>query len=108
MSTTFAFVTFAWVFFRYDDDVHSALGYIKHIGVSIIDYPTQLLMLPVGKMAFVYIIPLVIGDWYLRRDERIISVTKYKSIRILVYYIILIAILMFIKNINSSFIYFQF
>jgi D-alanyl-lipoteichoic acid acyltransferase DltB (MBOAT superfamily) len=72
MSTTFAFVTFAWIFFR-ADGMQIALGYIKQIGVSIYNNPTMILhpyFIYKWKMVFVYIIPLVLGDWYLRRDER--------------------------------------
>ncbi len=108
MSTTFAFVTLAWIFFRTDDGIRSALGYIKHIGVSIIEHPGQFLMLPVGKMAFVYIIPLILGDWYLRRDERVLKSNK----KLLELLIIVITLIYFINTIlnktNASFIYFQF
>jgi len=107
MSTTFAFVTFAWIFFRTDDGIRSALGYIKHIGVSIIEHPGQFLMLPAGKMAFVYIIPLILGDWYLRRDERRLNITR------LLYILILLIVIEFSLRAYSSeeiqdFIYFQF
>jgi hypothetical protein len=104
MSTTFAFVTFAWIFFR-ADGMNIALGYIKHIVVSMLEHPGQFLILPGGKMAFVYIIPLVLGDWYLRRDER-----KYRFNRIIAILLAFISIFWLIKSIgnNTSFIYFQF
>jgi hypothetical protein len=106
MLTTFAFVTFAWIFFRVDDGIPSALGYITHIGVSIIEHPGQFLMLPSGKRAFVYIIPLILGDWYLRRDER-----KLMSPRV-PWVIYSIAVVVFLYEIifsqASTFIYFQF
>ena len=112
MSTTFAFVTFAWIFFRTDDGIRSALGYIKHIGVSIIEHPGQFLMLPSGKMAFIYIIPLILGDWYLRRDERKLLVTNQKTIRYSIYcflgILILVELLTYLNTEPSSFIYFQF
>jgi D-alanyl-lipoteichoic acid acyltransferase DltB (MBOAT superfamily) len=105
MSTTFAFVTFAWIFFR-ADGMNIALGYIKQIGDSIIEHPGQFLMLPAGKMAFVYIIPLIVGDWYLRRDER-----KLRTISSVLNYIIylFLAHLIFINfSRDTNFIYFQF
>jgi hypothetical protein len=102
MSTTFAFVTFAWIFFRTDDGIRSALGYIKHIGVSIIEHPGQFLMLPAGKMAFVYIIPLILGDWNLRRDERVLRSRQLINI------IIIITILIIGFGKDKSFIYFIF
>jgi alginate O-acetyltransferase complex protein AlgI len=106
MSTTFAFVTFAWIFFR-ADGMHIALGYIKQIGVSIIDYPEQFLILPGRKMAFVYIITLILGDWYLRRDERILKTTSNKLARIAIYWILILLISSSIGG-EQSFIYFQF
>lgn len=112
MTTTFAFVTFAWIFFRIDDDIRSSLGFIKHILVSIIEYPGQFLELPVGKMAFMYIIPLVLGDWYLRKDERLLLVPSNKYVRISIYcflgMLILIEMLTYLNAKPSSFIYFQF
>ncbi|MFY8166950.1 MAG: MBOAT family protein, partial [Sediminibacterium sp.] len=106
MSSTFAFVTFAWIFFR-ADGMNIALGYIKHIGVSILEHPGQFLILPGGKMAFVYIIPLILGDWYLRRDERKLNHPNKKLLQILIYILVLNLILQKFHNFNS-FIYFQF
>jgi D-alanyl-lipoteichoic acid acyltransferase DltB (MBOAT superfamily) len=106
MSTTFVFVTFAWIFFR-ADGMSIALGFIHHIGDSIIQYPGQLLSLPGGKMSFVYIVPLVLGDWYLRRDERSPRYPSQFVVRNLMYFILLILIF-FNFGSKSSFIYFQF
>ena len=107
MSTTYAFVTFAWIFFR-ADGMSMALGYIKHIGISILKDPGQFLTLSGGKMAFVYIIPLILGDWYLRRDERMLR----SPFKLLELFILTITLLYLINTIlsesNSSFIYFQF
>jgi hypothetical protein len=106
MSTTFAFVTFAWIFFR-ADGMQIALGYIKQIGVSISEHPGQFLILPGGKMVFVYIIPLVLGDWYLRRDERKLNQPKKLYLRKLLQILLIILILLNFGS-KSSFIYFQF
>ena len=102
MSTTFAFVTFAWIFFR-ADGMHFALGYIKQIGVSIIEHPGQFLLLPGGKMAFTYIIPLLIGDWYLRRDERVLKTNLIAQI-IIFWFVVLYSF----GDKSVTFIYFQF
>ena len=110
MSTTFAFVSFAWIFFR-ADGVHHAMGYVKQIGVSIIEHPEQLLMLPPYKKAFVYILPLILCDWYLRRNERILSIScKSKMLRKLIYVIVYYIIFLLLNGSDesSSFIYFQF
>ena len=108
MSTTFAFVTLAWIFFR-ADGMGFALSYIKQIGVSLIEHPGQLLLLPSGKMVFFFIIPLVLGDWWLRRDERELRVFNIKCIRIFIYFAFLFLIYIHLfSNEDSSFIYFQF
>jgi len=111
MSTTFAFVTFAWIFFR-ADGIHFALGYIKQIGESISQHPGQLLIRPGSSLAFLYILPLVLGDWYLRRDERALKVSTYNLVRLFMYCILgilsLIELLTYLNTKPSSFIYFQF
>jgi D-alanyl-lipoteichoic acid acyltransferase DltB (MBOAT superfamily) len=110
MSTTFAFVTFAWIFFR-ADGMSMASRYIKRIALSIIEYPGQFFILPGGKMAFVYIIPLIYADWFLRRDERYLRTLNNKVMRKVIYYLLaLIICIYFLLSISkpSQFIYFQF
>lgn len=104
MFTTFIFVSFAWIFFR-ADGIHFALGYIKQIGLSIIESPRNSLLLASGEMAFIYIFPLIIGDWYLRRDER-----RYQFNHLAGICLSFLSILWLIKSFgnNTSFIYFQF
>jgi alginate O-acetyltransferase complex protein AlgI len=109
MSTTFTFVTFAWIFFRNDYGIYSSLDYIKKIGTSIIANPGQLLMLPESKIAFLYIIPLVLVDWYLRRDERVYNLNFSKWLQFILFLILGVIVLYFlIINHNEQFIYFQF
>lgn len=77
MLSTFTFVTFAWIFFR-ADNIESAFGYLKQMAVSIYFHSDQLVHFPSSvhvddvsiRMAFIYIIPLIIIDWFLRRNER--------------------------------------
>jgi hypothetical protein len=83
-----------------------ALNYLKHIGQSIVSQPHQLSMLE-GKATFAYIIPIVLGDWWLRRDERKLRVVRSPVIRKLLYWVMAILILSKFSS-NSSFIYFQF
>jgi hypothetical protein len=83
-----------------------AMGYIKRIGVSIIEHPSQLQSLPNGKMTFVYIIPLVLGDWFMRRDERVLKSLNSKVMFIL--YIIVCNLILLNFSGDSNFIYFQF
>ena len=111
MSTTFAFVTFAWVFFRADDGVRSAIGFFKHIGTSILENPAQLLSQPASQMVFAYIIPLVLGDWYLRRDERSLSTLQSKRFNYIFYLLLVFIIFCFLDLFSGQkvdFIYFQF
>lgn len=105
MFATFTFVTLAWVFFR-ADTMTLALNYLKHIGQSIVRQPNQLSLLE-GKEAFSYIIPLVLGDWWLRRDERRLRLPRSPVIRKLLYWVLAILILSKFSS-NTSFIYFQF
>ncbi len=104
IATTFAFVTFAWIFFR-ADGLSMAFKYIKQIFVSFFEFPDQLLMLPDGKMAFVYIVPVIIGDWYFRKNERNYPINKSGTIVLSV-----ISLFFILKSVGNSvsFIYFQF
>ncbi len=108
MLTTFAFVTVAWIFFRADDGVSSAIGYIQQICVSIIENPSQFLTFPDGKTAFVLIVPLVLGDWCLRKNERVVEFNN-KLIEVLIFTTVMIYLINSVLNkTNASFIYFQF
>ncbi len=110
MATTFAFVSFAWIFFR-AESMPIAVSYINQIGRSLIEYPQQLWMLPGGKTAFLCIIPLIVCDWYLRRDERKLKAFKNRKMNYLLY-ILLVFITFWKLNLCSGqkidFIYFQF
>jgi alginate O-acetyltransferase complex protein AlgI len=108
MTTTFAFVTFAWVFFR-AKDIGEALNYIERICVSIINNPKQFFSLPGGKIAFLYILPLILGDWWFRRDERELKYVKSNIFRFTLYYLVIFLLIYYSHHIsNSTFIYFQF
>lgn len=107
MVGTFIFVTIAWIFFR-AETLGIATGYIQHMVTDIASNPKQLLSVPDGKMIFAYIIPLVLGDWYLRRDERNLAVPG-KAIRYILYFGLILLILYYLFSDNQSeFIYFQF
>ena len=57
-------------------------------------------------MALIYIIPLIVGDWYLRRDERSLKITNIYWESILT--TLIVFLLAFNFSSDSSFIYFQF
>ena len=110
MASTFAFVTIAWIFFR-ADDMSQAIGYIKHTWLNLYEQP-QILSLVWGKSSIFYILPLIIGDWYLRKNERILRMTNSKLIN----WFLIIIISIFTFNVflgyligkPTSFIYFRF
>ena len=104
MITTFTFVTIAWVFFR-ANTIQIAFGYLKHIAVSAVNEPSQFMYMPDSIISFAYIIPLVMGDWYLRRSER-----EYRIPRLMIVVIAVAALVFFLANIGKqiNFIYFQF
>ena len=111
MASTFAFVTIAWIFFR-ADDMSQAIDYIKHTSLSLYEYPGQKLLSYGGMETIKNIIPLIICDWYLRKNERILKMTNLRLIN----WIILAIISLFVFNVflsyfigkPSSFIYFKF
>jgi len=102
---TFAFVTFAWIFFR-SHTLRDAGSYVKHILVSAMDDPKQFLRPPKGLSAFMYIIPFVLLDWNFRHDERRLMIKN--SFYKVLFYIILGLLVFFFFGKRSSFIYFQF
>ena len=106
MLSTFLIVTFAWVFFR-AETVELALKFLLRIITDIYINPMQFLELPEGMSAFIYIFPLILGDWYLRRDERDLRIFKSSALRHLTYWILVILIFISFAE-ESSFIYFQF
>ena len=90
--------------------MNQALDYIEHIGISFYNNPSLLIQpyyLLKWKMTFVYIIPLVLVDWYLRRDERKIKSNISSELRRSLYILIIFITLMNLES-KSSFIYFQF
>ena len=108
MTTTFAFVTFAWVFFR-AKDMNEALTYIERICSSIYTNPKQFFWIPGGKIAFLYVIPLLFGDWWFRRNERCLFVSFYLFKRFVYILLALFITCWWARNDESlSFIYFQF
>ena len=108
MITTFIFVTFAWIFFR-APDMQLAVAYIARIFVDIYQHPGGLFTVPEGYSMLMYIVPLLLGDWWLRRDERKLKSFNNKYLRVL-FYMLLIFILVYksMELDNTTFIYFQF
>lgn len=105
--TTFIFVTFAWIFFR-SRDIVSALGYLRQIVHSDATKPSQFLHLPDIKSVFIYFIPLILIDWWLRRNDRVLR--HLRAYNKILYAVILLIVLyqLVLTDKSNSFIYFQF
>lgn len=101
MLGTFTFVSFAWIFFR-ADTLPNAFGFIKGLffnwGELTALKPNYILL---------YIMILLLIDWYLRLDERSLRVPANRFLRYVIYMSMAFAIL-FKMDGEQSFIYFQF
>jgi alginate O-acetyltransferase complex protein AlgI len=106
MTITFIFVTFAWIFFR-SPDLTSSFGYCKRILTSLIESPKQLLHIPHFFELGILLLPLLLVDWWFRRDERKLKMPSNRIVRILLYFIVVLLVLGFLGK-EASFIYFQF
>jgi D-alanyl-lipoteichoic acid acyltransferase DltB (MBOAT superfamily) len=110
MCSTFLFVTFAFVFFRIPD-LGTAVGFLSRIASDISENPSQLLKMPKGLSMFLYVIPLVLLDWWYRRDERTLKTFQNRTLRTLFYIILFLITLYHLARPpyqDSTFIYFQF
>ena len=103
--STFAFVTFAWIFFRMHS-LTSALDYIKSIFTNFNNLKEVLIY----RWIVFYVLIVLIADWYFRKDERILKIPKLpRLIRIVVYAAVTILIFSLLAKMpKQSFIYFQF
>lgn len=106
MVYTFSFVTFAWIFFRISS-VNNGIDYIKQIFVNSFGNPRQFIHSPDGLTIFYYIIPLIVMDWWFRRDERKIAINKFIAIILCVLIVDYMANQYYSEK-KSEFIYFQF
>jgi len=100
MIFTFAFVTFAWIFFR-SASLPQTLQYLQSIPKGLFSRPANLSFL------VFYVIPFVLLEWHLRRDERVLLLAKNAVVRYLIY-ILLVFLLLYHSGNNAEFIYFQF
>ncbi|MFZ9846580.1 MAG: MBOAT family O-acyltransferase [Flavobacteriales bacterium] len=105
MLVTFSFVTFAWIFFR-AKDLTQATHYIELIFTKSIGSSVPL-YIPVIFKILAYCLPLVVIDWWLRRDERILRRPK-KALFIYAILFLIVAFFFLSQDESSSFIYFQF
>lgn len=110
MLSTFTFVSFAWIFFRIQQ-VDVALDYIKNMAMDALNHPEQFTQIPHGIRIVIYILPLIVLDWWFRKDERKLKITHSRLINYGMYVILAtITIITYLNLIHqpSTFIYFQF
>jgi alginate O-acetyltransferase complex protein AlgI len=108
MLATFSFVTFAWIFFR-AENLNIAFNYINHIFVSLVQNPQEIFSSPGGKTAFLYIIPFLLLDWFIRKDPRNLRVPKKAIVRDFLYAMFFILIFNALRyGKTTSFVYFEF
>jgi alginate O-acetyltransferase complex protein AlgI len=100
MGLTFTYVTLAWVFFR-AENIHKAIDYLARCGRGLTVNPTY------KSFLFIYVIPFVIIDWNLRRNERAPRVLSNPIARYSLY-ILSVLIIAAHSGSNATFIYFQF
>ena len=110
MLSTFTFVTIAWVFFR-AEGFSKGFNYLKRM-MDRIFFNFEVKEYPLSDNNYLLIIlqlimPFIIIEWYLRRNERKLSVIQNKSMLNLIYLILIILIMGNFGGV-SSFIYFQF
>ena len=104
MIITFTFVTFTWIFFR-AQNFDEAIGYLKGIFNNFQHINEIYKYINI----FYFIIPLIIGDWWFRRNERVLKVPQNLFLKFSILLTIVLSILYFyFENDTSKFIYFQF
>jgi alginate O-acetyltransferase complex protein AlgI len=104
MACTFSFVTIAWIFFR-SKTLKLGIDYLWRIITNSATSPAQYLSIPTGIEVMAYIVPFVLIEWWLRRDERTLRTpARYRP---LLYFVLLIFII-FSFGKKTNFIYFQF
>ena len=105
MLLTFTFVTFAWIFFR-ANNLTDALVYLKGVAWGLPDIFDGGKAF-IGTKVFLFILPLLTIDWFVRFDERKLSVPG--KTRYLFYCLFIVAVFyMMVRTKENSFIYFQF
>jgi len=106
MVSTFGFISLSRIFFR-NPSIKDAKGYITGI-FSKFQHPGEFLHY---MSIFIYIIPLILIDWWFRKDEKELRMVESPFMRYSLYIIFstLIVYLIFMRSgIKNNFIYFKF
>ena len=101
MLGTFAFVTFAWIFFR-ANTLTDATQYLHQLLTNL----TQIKAIE-GKSILFWGALLLSLDWYLRHNERKLRVPTNRILRTGIYFVLALVVLLKLGS-HQSFIYFQF
>ncbi len=101
MAATFAFVTFAWIFFRAETLPDAAL----YLQTFFTKFNTQGGI--IGSSILAWATLLILLDWYLRHNERSLRVPTNRILRNGIYFVFALAVLLKLGS-HQSFIYFQF
>jgi D-alanyl-lipoteichoic acid acyltransferase DltB (MBOAT superfamily) len=108
MLSTFVLVVIGWIIFR-AETITQAWDYLSRMfSPSIFDVSVQW-----GKKAILYIIILMLVEWFQRgkehglQDISSVGILKYRPIRIAFYYLFIVLILL-LAGAQGTFIYFQF
>ena len=98
---TFILVTIGWVFFR-SETIFDSFDFLKQM-VFQLDFPDRI------RSGLLYIIPIVIVDYYLKKDERFLKTSNIKILDYVIIQLFLLVIFWFLTKPNKlDFIYFQF
>lgn len=113
VTSTFLFVTFAWIFFR-AKDLSTAYSYIIRICKNSIDNPLQFFSRnsvndPYGvSSAFWYVLAMIVMDWIFRKNDRNLFSNIENQLLRWTLYLVIGFFITFYFGTKSSFIYFQF
>jgi hypothetical protein len=111
MSGTFILVTIGLIIFRLDS-VHDAFTYISRLFSPSILFSPKGMSIGLDRYIIIgiSIFVLILLDWIQRNKEHGLQITgiiKSKTIRLIIYYAIIISIVLF-RSSQQNFIYFQF
>jgi D-alanyl-lipoteichoic acid acyltransferase DltB (MBOAT superfamily) len=107
LTSTFAFVLIAWVFFR-ASSIQDAIQYLYRLFITGWDQVGQQDNLILLVFLF-YVIPVLLIEWIQRDKEHALQIENlHRPIRWLIYYTIALVIFMLRATGSTSFIYFQF
>lgn len=100
ITSTFIFVTLAWVFFR-SDTIAIAYEYVLGMFTKYSDAKVNL-------NGIIYLLLLLLSEWFLRKNERSFILPKNLFFRYLMYVVLIIVVYSKFFNTETEFIYFQF